>query len=432
MASADPVIAVIGAGPAGLTAAAEMSRQRVGQVIVIDRESEPGGIPRHTHHTGFGLRDVHRNLRGPAYARRLAETARTAGAKLWTSAAVTGWSANGDLEITSPDGRLSLRADAIALCTGCRERPRAARLVPGSRPDGVMTTGTLQQLVYLKRRSVGRRAVIVGAEHVSYSAVATLHHAGASIAALTTELPNHQSYAIFGVGALLRYHAPTLANTKLTRIHGRFRVEGVELTDLITGAVRDVACDLVVFTGDWAPDSELAVLGGLEMDGATGGPLVDTKLRTTRPGTFAAGNLTHPAETADIAALSGRHLATSVASYLHADDAWPITHSRLVCGPPLRWIVPQLIAHDFTPPPRGRFVFRSGLVVRRPTITIRQSGDTLWQGRKRQLVPNRSASLPAAWLEYVALPNSVDVAIIAAEESARERTPAEPGHDQER
>ena len=133
-------VVVIGAGPAGLAAALELRRRGTTDVVVIDRESEVGGIPRHAKHQGFGLRDLRRPLSGPAYARRYAALAASAGAELRTDTMVTGWSPDGPLELTGPRGTETIEPDALILATGCRERPRSARLVPGSRPEGVMTT----------------------------------------------------------------------------------------------------------------------------------------------------------------------------------------------------------------------------------------------------------------------------------------------------
>ncbi|MET0206476.1 MAG: FAD-dependent oxidoreductase, partial [Thermoleophilaceae bacterium] len=202
-----PVV-IVGGGPAGLTAARELGRRGVRDVVVLEREPEAGGIPRHAGHQGFGLRDLRRPLSGPAYARTLSTLAREAGAELLTETMVTGWSPDGPLELTSPAGRSTLDPDAVILASGCRERPRSARLVPGSRPSGVMTTATLQQLVYLKGARVGGRALIVGAEHVSFSAIMTLAHGGARAIGMTTELPRHQSLTAFRAGAALRYRTP--------------------------------------------------------------------------------------------------------------------------------------------------------------------------------------------------------------------------------
>jgi thioredoxin reductase len=401
-------VVVIGAGPAGLAAAVELRRRGVPDVLVLEREAAAGGIPRHAKHQGFGLRDLRRVLSGPAYARRCAELAVRAGAELRTETMVTGWSPGGPLELTGPGGRETIEPDAVILAAGCRERPRSARLVPGSRPEGVMTTSTLQQLVYLSGRAVGARALVVGAEHVSFSALLTLAHGGARAVGMVTELPRHQTFALFRACAALRWRAPLWTRTAVTAIHGRPRVEEVELTDLDSGATRTVACDTVVFTADWIPDHELAVMGGLALDPGTRGPVTDAALRTSRPGAFAAGNLLHGAETADIAALSGRHAAAAAADFAAGGSLWPAGHVAVECDEPLRWISPNAIASDTragevgsardrSAPPRGRFLLRSSEFARRPRIEIVQDGRALWSGRFARLAPGRSARLPHAW-----------------------------------
>jgi thioredoxin reductase len=387
-------VVVVGAGPAGLAAARELGRLGVRDVVVIEREREPGGIPRHAAHQGFGLRDLHRPLSGPAYARRLAELAAGAGAELRTETMVTGWSPGGPLELTGPRGRELLEPDAVLLASGCRERPRSARLVPGSRPAGVMTTSTLQQLVYLKGRRLGGRALVVGAEHVSFSALLTLTHGGAQPIGMTTELARHQSLTAFRAGAAVRFRTPLWTRTRVSAIHGRPRVEEVELTDLDGAHTRSVACETVVFTADWIPDNELAVMGGLELDSETRGPAVDEALRTTRPGVFAAGNVLHGAEQADVAALSGRHAAASVVRFL-GGAGWPKRRLRIDCRAPLDWVSPNALAGG--PPPRGRFLLRSREFLTHPRIGIEQDGRALWSGRLARLVPGRSGRLPDEW-----------------------------------
>jgi thioredoxin reductase len=365
--------------------------------MVLDRERQAGGIPRHCVHQGFGLRDLHRLHSGPAYARRYVDLARAAGAEVLEESMVTGWTLDGALEVTSPSGRATLRTDAIVLATGCRERPRAARLVPGTRPEGVLTTGQLQQLAQ-RGLPVGKRAVVVGAEHVSFSAALTLRHAGAETVVMTTELERHQSFPA----------APTLARvplrtqTAVTGIYGNPRVDEVELTELRSGATSRIACDTVVFTGDWIPDHELAASLGVELDAGTRGPRVDTALRTERPGVFAAGNILHGAEPADVAALSGRHSAASVASWLGHGD-WPAGFVPILCREPLLWVSPNAVSAGRERPSRNRFLLRASSFVTRPRLDVRQGKRLLWSGRARRLMPGRSTSLPADWVAAVDL-----------------------------
>jgi NADPH-dependent 2,4-dienoyl-CoA reductase/sulfur reductase-like enzyme len=391
-------VVVVGGGPAGLACAIELRRLGVADVVVLDREQHAGGIPRHCAHQGFGVRDLRRLLSGPSYARRYVELALAAGVELRAETMVTGWSGDGALEVTGPDGRETLNADAVVLATGCRERPRAARLVPGSRPDGVFTTGLLQQLAQA-RLPIGTRALIVGAEHVSFSALLTLAHARVQVVGMVTDLPRHQSLPFAGVAATLRYRFPLWTRTEVAAIHGRERVEEVELRGLAGDRTRTVACDTVVFTGDWVPDHELTVSAGLDLVDGTRGPRVDTVLRTSRPGVFAAGNLLQGAEPADVAALEGRHAAVAgVRPWLHERD-WP-ARVHVSCLAPIAWISPNAVA-DTASPSRDRFLLRSHELLERPRIEIRQDGRLLWSGSVRRLAPGRSASLPGAWTGLV-------------------------------
>jgi thioredoxin reductase len=351
-------VAVVGGGPAGLTAAAALAPEVDGEVLILERESRAGGIPRHSDHPGYGVRDLRRFVSGPAYARRLAGLARDAGARLETSAMVTGWSADRMLEVTSPCGRRVVEADAIVLATGARERPRSARGIPGDRSDGVYTTGQLQNLVHLHHREVGRRAVVIGAELVSWSAVLTLRTAGCRTVLMTTTYDRSESYAAFRIPGRIVLGVPVAARSRVVRINGKDRVTSVEVEDIRTGARRTVPCDTVVTTGDWVPDNELARLAGLELDPATRGPLVDTALSTSRPGIFAAGNLLHPVDTADVAALDGRHVARHVLAHL-AGQHRPEAGVRLIAEAPLRWVAPQIIRPGGPAPSRDRLLLWS-------------------------------------------------------------------------
>jgi len=394
-------VLIVGAGPAGLASAIELRRLGVERVMVVDREEQAGGIPRHAAHLGFGMRDLHRLLSGPRYAARYVRLAREAGAEVRTGVSVTDWSGPTALRLTSAAGIETVTAGAVILATGCRERPRTARLVAGDRPLGVFTTGTLQQLVYLQQQRIGRRAVVVGAEHVSFSAVLTLAHGGAQTVAMITEHPRHQTYLPYKWLSATRYGVPILTSHRLTRVIGRRRVAAVEVTDLRGGAVRQLECDTVVFTGDWVPDHELARRGGLAMDPATRAPRVDAALRASARGVFGAGNLLHAAETADIAALSGRHAAHGAQAYLRAGH-WPdCPPLPIVCVRPLQWISPSAIAADAKVLPHGRFIVRVSELRSSVVLSVSQGSRTLHQQRYRRLLPTLPIHLAADWLEAV-------------------------------
>jgi thioredoxin reductase len=285
-------VVIVGAGPAGLSAAIELRRSGVRHVTLYEREQLVGGIPRHTNHLGFGMRDLHRVMSGPRYARTLAERAARVGV---------------EIHVGTPIFSLDdIDADAVILATGARERPRSARLVPGDRPSGIFTTGSLQQLA-MAHRAVGTRAVIVGADHVSFSAILTLAHVGCRSVAMVTPLPRHQSYAVLKLATASARRVPILTGVDIAEIVGRRRVEHVVLTD-----GRRIDCDTVVFTGCWIPDHELARHGGLAMNAAVKGPSVDPSFRTSRDDVFAIGNLVHEIAAADRCALDGKAVAAHV------------------------------------------------------------------------------------------------------------------------
>lgn len=369
-------VAIVGGGPSGLTAAAALAGQVDGDVLVIEREAETGGIPRHSDHPGYGMRDLKRFVSGPAYAKRLTVMAQNAGATLETAAMVTDWTGERRLQITSPRGIRTVTADAVVLATGARERPRPARLIPGGRPDGVYTTGQLQNLVHLHHADVGSRALIVGAELVSWSAVLTLREAGCATVGMVSGYPHSEAYAVFRMPGRLLMDGPVFTRSRIVAVEGKDRVCAAVVENLQTGRRTTVDCDTVVFTGDWIPDHELARTGGLTMDPATRGPMVDAGLRTSATGVFAVGNLIHPVDTADGAALDGRHVAAAVSGWLeHRDE--PPKAVRIRTDGPFKWVAPQLVSPAGGVPARGDLLFWVDEYRRLPKLRAVQDGRTL-------------------------------------------------------
>ncbi|HWU10768.1 MAG TPA: FAD-dependent oxidoreductase [Streptomyces sp.] len=392
-----PDVLIIGGGPAGLTAAAELAGRSTGHILVVDRENAAGGIPRHSDHTGYGLRDLHRVMTGPVYARHLVDRATRAGAEIRTRTMATGWADEQTLDVTSPDGRYRIRPRAIVLATGARERPRTARRIPGDRPHGVYTTGQLQNLVHLHHQPVGKRAVVVGGELVSWSAALTLREAGCTPALMVSQYPKAESYGIFNAAGRSVLRVPVATRSRVTRVIGKGRCQAVEIEHLDTGKRRTFECDTVVFTGDWIPDHELVRAAGITLDEGTLGPLTDTALRTSRPGVFAVGNMLHPVDTADVAALDGQHVAQQVIDHL-AGRPEPEPGVRLVAGAPFRWIAPQILRPDDPAPARGRLLLWSDEFVRFPRVTVRQGG---------RVITRRTLPWPAAPGRVFRVPSGV-------------------------
>jgi thioredoxin reductase len=387
----------------------ELKKLGIKDVLIAEREPEAGGIPRMCGHIGFGLSDLHRVLTGPSYARTYREMADRAGIEIHTATTITGWHEDFSsqhmgyaLDFTSPDGPGKIEAKSVLLATGVRERPRPARLVPGYRPQGVFTTGSLQRFVYEHELPVGKRAVIVGAERVSLSVVLTLMHAGVRVLHMISELPRHQLYLPVFLPAKILFadllaRAPILTNQRVTNILGRQRVEGIEITDLDSGKSRVIECDTVVFTGDWIPENELARKLNLTAGHPALGPQIDSGFRTGEPGIFAAGNLLRGVETADWAALEGRGAALSIVRFLETSD-WNGTRLEIQAEPPLDWVCPNVLSPDSLP---RRFRFRSREFRERIAVQVRQGSKVLHSKNIRHLLANTSVDLPGEWARRV-------------------------------
>jgi thioredoxin reductase len=308
-------VLIIGAGPAGLSAAIELKKSGVDNVRVVEREKYAGGIPRHSHHPGYGMRDLKRFLSGPKYAKYYLDKAKQLGVEISTTTTATDWVDKNTIKLTSPNGLEQVSANAIVLATGARERGRSARTVAGKRSAGIYTTGSLQQATYLEDLYIGKRALIVGTEHVSFSAVITLKHAGVKTVAMIDESKKHQT--VFGIPTILKliYRFKLHTATKLLEIQGDKRVTGALLEKNGKRWVVDV--DTIIFTGDWIPDHELARKADIAIDSRYKSPVVGKDHKVANTNIYSIGNLILPIKAADQCALEARKIAKIIARRLN-------------------------------------------------------------------------------------------------------------------
>ncbi|MBM1221428.1 NAD(P)/FAD-dependent oxidoreductase [Ponticoccus sp. SC2-23] len=339
-------VAIVGAGPAGLAAATELRRLGIDRVVVLERESEPGGVPRHCGHSPYGLREFKRPMLGPAYARSLVSQARRAGVRIATGVTVIALKKGPCLEISSDAGLSEISAKVVMLATGIRETTRAGQLLGGTKPGGVLTTGALQGLVYGAGMRPFRRPVILGTELVAFSAILTCRHAGIRPVAMIE--PGHRTTARWPASLLPRLLGiPLLYRTGLVSIEGRETVEEVVLRT--PGGERRLAADGVIVTGRFRPEASLVRLGGLTYDPATGGPEVDEFGRTSDPQVFAAGNLLRGVETAGWCWAEGRAVAGAMARALSGGLPPPASQRIGQTGEHLAYVLPQRIAGGAAP-----------------------------------------------------------------------------------
>lgn len=335
--SIDHEIIIIGGGVAGLAAAAELHRLGRRDIVVLERCAEPGGIPRLCGHRGFGMREFRRVLQGPEYARRLVTAA--GGVDIRTGHALLGIEPDGTLRIAGPAGPSALRARCTLIAMGTRETPRSARLVGGSRPWGVFTTGSLQQLVYAAHQRPCRRAVLVGSEFVALSNLLTFRHAGIVPVAIVEEAHRTVAPRWLTWSAGVAFRTPLLTGARPVAIHGTSRVEALEIHH--QGRRRLLACDGVIFTGSFVPDAAPLSGSSIAIDPGTGGPVVDQYGRTNLPSIFAAGNVLRPVEPSWTVWQEARAVAQSMAAQLDGRLPAPASRTTLSAASPLRFVCPQ-------------------------------------------------------------------------------------------
>lgn len=361
-------VAIVGGGPSGLAAAIALRAAGVVGVVVIEREAEAGGVPRHCGHPAFGLREFGRPMSGPAYARMLVARARKAGVDILTRHSVVALEPDGKLVVAAPDHNLTITARRVILATGARESTRAARLVGGDRPLGVVNTGALQAHVYLQHLKPFSRPVIVGTELVSLSAIWTCLSHGMRPQAIVTE--GDRAVARWPLGLFPHLLGiPVHYRAVLDTISGVGRVDGVGIRRA-DGSSHDIACDGVVLSGRFVPEASLMRMSHIAVDAATGGPVVDELHRCSDASYFATGNVLRGVETAGWCYREGTALGRRVAADLRAPAQRDHTVAVRVSGP-LKYTVPQQLSDHpdaagpmlqlrVTAPAKGMLVIRSG------------------------------------------------------------------------
>ena len=303
-------VVIIGGGPAGLATALALRELGITDVVVLEREEEAGGVPRHCGHRGFGFFKRWGFFTGPQLAAKLRSQTDLIDVRIKTT--VLEFSLRGSLRVHGPEGIAEMGARKIVLATGTRESSRAARLIGGKRLPGIINTGTLQEQVYLHHMKPFSKPVIIGSEWVSFSALMTCRHAGIKPRAMLTSGKKIDAPFYFSAGARFAFGSPVISNAEVVAIHGATYVEAVEID--VNGKTRMIDCDGVILSGRFRSENALYSNGFLERDGHA--PKVSDEFRTSKPDIYAVGNVLGRLETAGTCMMEARKLATLLAGEL--------------------------------------------------------------------------------------------------------------------
>ena len=355
-------VAIIGAGPAGLSAAVAAKKEGAERVLLIERDESVGGILQQCIHPGFGLTYFKEELTGPEYAGRFEDEAEKLGAEVLLNSMV--------LEVVPEEkavycvnsqyGMTRVRAGSIVLAMGCREKTRAGIQIPGTRPAGGYTAGAAQRLINRQNAMVGREVVILGSGDIGMIMARRMSLEGAHVKAVVEIMDFLAGLTRNKVQCLDDFNIPLKLSHTVTRIVGNERVEGVYVAAVdenkkpIPETEEFIPCDTLLLSVGLLPENELTRQAGIEMNPVTNGPSVNQYMQTSAPGVFACGNVVHvndlvdnvTTESMQAGACAARYAALWKDGAVQGEMAGERNSVKAVPGSNVRYLCPQSICLD--------------------------------------------------------------------------------------
>ena len=382
-------LVIIGGGPAGMAAAVSAYDAGVRDMVILERDSHLGGILTQCIHNGFGLHRFGEELTGPEYAWRYEEMVRERGIEVMTSTMVLDLDDSRKVTaMNSERGVFEIEAEAVILAMGCRERPRGALNIAGSRPAGVFTAGTAQKFVNVKGYMPGRDVVILGSGDIGLIMARRMTLEGAKVHAVCELMPYSGGLARNIEQCLNDFGIPLRLSHTVVEIHGRERVTGVTIAKVdenrrpIRETFEYIPCDTLLLSCGLIPENELTQGAGIAMDGKTNGAVVDQNRQTSIDGVYACGNVLHVHDLVDYvsgeAEIAGRAAAERIlGKAVGAADITVVTDGRV------RYTVPQRISSE----ENAEIYFRVSDVYRDVTLTVKDGDEVLYSAKKIKMAP---------------------------------------------
>lgn len=393
-------LVIIGGGPAGLAAASAAREAGLQDILILERDNKLGGILNQCIHNGFGLHTFKEELTGPEYAHRYIEKVLEQQIPYALNTMVVDISKdpNSDdklvMAMNKEDGLFTVRAKAVVLAMGCRERSRGALNIPGYRPAGIYSAGTAQHYVNIEGRMPGKEVVILGSGDIGLIMARRMTLEGAKVKVVAELMPYSGGLKRNIVQCLDDFGIPLKLSHTVVDIKGKERVEGVTIAEVgsdrkpIPGTEEFYSCDTLLLSCGLIPENELSRQLGVQMNPVTSGPSVDERLQTNVPGVFACGNVLHVHDLVDYvsgeAAMAGKNAAAYIAGGCKNSNEAPEVEIKTEGG--VRYSVPSTI-HMEDMPDTLTVRFRVGDVYRDKNLVVYVDDTQLSKMPKRVMAP---------------------------------------------
>ena len=380
---------IIGGGPAGLSAAISAYEAGIKDILIVERGECLGGILQQCIHNGFGLHKMGEELTGPEYAERYIDKVNALGIEYKLNTMVLSVSQDKVVTMTNEeDGVVELKAKAVILAMGCRERSRGALNIPGTRPAGIYSAGTAQKLVNIEGYMPGKKVVILGSGDIGLIMARRMTLEGASVKAVCELMPYSGGLARNIEQCLNDFNIPLKLSHTVTRIHGQERLEGVTIAKVdqnrkaIEGTEEYIECDTLLLSVGLIPENELSTTAGVTLSSITNGAVVDQDRQTSIDGIFACGNVLHVHDLVDFVSDEGEIAGKAVAKYLNSGLEKTIDVEIKTDGK-VRYTVPQKI----TDSKDVAVYFRVGDVYKNTCVKVYSGDKLLFKKKKIKFAP---------------------------------------------